>query len=218
MTVTQTWTRELRAPEPLDGTLLRLRGVSRSFGGRRVLGPVDLELEPGVVCLAEGANGAGKTTLLRVAAGLLAPTSGTVEAAHPALYLPVGGGARPEQTVSQVLAWVARVTPRAGMPASVALELVGLADRIGARVAGLSSGQRARLSLALALVAGPVLVCLDEPTAHLDNAGVRSAVAAIQALAEAGSAVLVAAPEPGALRAVADGRVRLDRGRAEVAT
>lgn len=216
MTVPQTWTLGPRAAEPLARTALLLRGVSRHFGGRRVLGPVDLELEPGAVCLVEGANGAGKTTLLRVSAGLLAPTFGTVETAQPALYLAAGRGARPEEPVGRALGWVADLRPRVGMPAQAALELTGLVDRIGVRVGALSSGLQARLSLALALVAGPALACLDEPTAHLDAAGTEQAAAAIEALAGAGCAVLVAAPEPRDLLALADARVRLDGGVAEV--
>lgn len=216
MTVPQTSTREPSAAEPRERTAVRLRGVSRHFGGRRALGPVDLELEPGAVCLVEGANGAGKTTLLRVAAGLLPPTSGAIEASAPALYVAAGGGARPEQTVAQALTWVASVRPGAGMPVQAALELAGLGARADVRVGALSSGQRSRLSLALALVAGPALACLDEPTAHLDGAGVGHAAAAVEALTGAGCAVLVAAPQPGDLLALADARVCLDDGVAAV--
>lgn len=216
MTIPQTPTSEPRAAEPLGRTALQLRGLSRHFGGRRVLGPIDLELEAGAVCLVEGANGAGKTTLLRVSAGLLEPTSGAVETVRPALYLAAGKGARPEQTVGRVLDWVARVRPGTGKPVRAALELTGLVGRADVRVAALSSGQRSRLSLALALVAGPALVCLDEPTAHLDRAGVGHAGAAVEALAGAGCAVLVAAPELVDLLALADTRVRLDGGLAQV--
>lgn len=217
MTAPQTSIHERPAEGPTRPPALRLRGVTRNLGGRRVLGMIDLELHAGAVCLVGGPNGAGKTTLLRVSAGLLTPTSGVVEAAYPAVYLAAGAGARPELTVGRALAWVAGVTPGAGMPVSTALELVGLSERSDMRVGALSSGQRARLSLALALVAGPALVCLDEPTAHLDSTGVEHAIAAIGALARAGSAVLVAAPEPGALLEVADGRVQLESGVAGVA-
>jgi len=60
-------------------TLLRARGVARSFGRRVALEPTDLDLREGELVALVGPNGAGKSTLLSILAGALAPTGGTVE-------------------------------------------------------------------------------------------------------------------------------------------
>jgi ABC-type multidrug transport system ATPase subunit len=192
--------------------VLVLHRVARSFAGRRVLGPVSLELHQGGVCLVEGANGSGKTTLLRVAAGLLAPTGGTRQAGGGCVYLRPGAGARVGQSVRQALGFAGRMSPGPGMPVGQALAYVGLDGLGAARVAGLSSGQRARLAVAVALVACPPLVCLDEPTAHLDDDGAARVRAAVGWLADAGVGVLLATHQPDALTGLADGRLRLAGG------
>lgn len=195
---------------------LRLRGATRAYAGRPVLGPVDLDLEPGAVALVEGPNGAGKTTLLRLACGLLLPTTGTCQQARPALYVRPGSGARAEQTVGQALGWVARATTGRATAPAVALAAAGLSGSPHRRVGTLSAGQQARLSLALALVAGPALACLDEPAAHLDRAGVAHLSRVVAVLAASGCAVLLAMPIRVDFGLVADAHLRLDHGRLEV--
>lgn len=193
-----------------------LRGVTCMFAGSRVLGPLSLEVDPGAVCLVEGANGAGKTTLLRVAAGLLAPTTGVRLAAGEGLYLRPGSGVRVEQTVDQALRWVGRMTPGRGISPPEALQVVGLDVGSGRPVRSLSSGMRARLSSAVALVAGPSVACLDEPTSHLDAAGVAAVTATLDGLAARGAALLLATHHAGDLCGLADTRIRLSGGLAEV--
>lgn len=215
MTTTRLSSYRAAEPSPVPPPALTLRGVTRAFAGRRALGPVSLVVEPGAACSIEGANGAGKTTLLRVAAGLLAPTDGQRAATGPSLYLRPGSGARVEHTVGQALRWAGRLTPGQGGPAGEALELVGLESWSAAPVRSLSSGMRARLTVAVALVAGPSVACLDEPTAHLDRAGVAGVAAALDALSRRGCALLLATHQPDDLAGFADVRVRLRDGLAE---
>src|SRR4026209_3042738 len=63
--------------------MIRARGLSRRFGDKRALGPVDFELARGGFVLVTGPNGSGKTTLLRLCAGLAAPTGGELDVAAP---------------------------------------------------------------------------------------------------------------------------------------
>src|SRR5688572_10866959 len=59
--------------------MIRARGLAKRFGAKRVLAPLDLDVEPGGFLLVTGPNGSGKTTLLRMLSGLVAPTAGELE-------------------------------------------------------------------------------------------------------------------------------------------
>ncbi|HEY0291587.1 MAG TPA: ABC transporter ATP-binding protein [Hansschlegelia sp.] len=164
--------------------LLRLDGVSKRFAGDVVgLDGVDLDIASGEFLTLLGPSGCGKTTTLRVIAGFESPTAGRVlldgrdiTALRPherplntvfqdyALF--------PNMTVAENVGFglSLRRTPKAEQRrrAAEALELVGLADKIGARVQELSGGQRQRVALARAIVCEPRLLLLDEPLSALD--------------------------------------------------
>ncbi len=113
-------------------------------------------------------------------------------------------------TTAAVLAGVSKAA--AAETARAALASVGIAD-VADRAAGtLSSGQRARLTLAVALAAPVALVCLDEPTAHLDSSGAEVVAAAVAALKARGSAVLVATHDPLAAAWPTEAHLHLDLG------
>ncbi|MFE4373242.1 ABC transporter ATP-binding protein [Streptomyces sp. NPDC056835] len=149
------------------------------------LDAVDLGFGTGVHGLL-GPNGAGKTSLIRVLATVAAPAGGRVEllgqdvAEHRARaavrrrlgYLPQEFGYYPGFTVREFVSYVAwlKEMPAAGVPEAVerAVERVGLADRIDVKVKTLSGGMVRRVGIAQAIVNGPDLLLLDEPTAGLD--------------------------------------------------
>lgn len=195
------------------GPALRLDRVGKGYGARPVLREVSLAVDAGAVCLVVGANGAGKSTLLRLAAGLSRPDAGSVDACGTALYLRGTAGARAAQTVRQALYWARRLSrPRgngAGFTVDEALASVSLGSSHHQRVATLSSGQRARLALAVALVCEPAVLCLDEPTGNLDAQGGDQARDVVAALALTGTAVLLATHQPDVFRRVADATVEV---------
>jgi ABC-type multidrug transport system ATPase subunit len=206
-------------PPAASGTappaVLRLAGVTRAHGGREVWAPVHLTVAPGTLTLVTGANGAGKTTLLRLAAGLLRPSRGTRECSGRALYVRGGGGLRSAQTVLDAVATSAALAGRrAAAPGALRLlDLEGFAQR---RVGSLSAGERVRAALAAAVACAPALVCLDEPTAVLDDRGLADLGRALEGLRADGAAILLATHQPHAVPlvpdarlVVADGRVRL---------
>ncbi|MFG2643308.1 ABC transporter ATP-binding protein [Streptomyces sp. NPDC048370] len=146
---------------------------------------LDLTLAPGVHGLL-GPNGAGKTSLIRVLATVAAPSDGRVEllgrdaGAHRERseirrrlgYLPQEFGFYPGFTVREFVAYVAWLkempADRAADAVERAVERVGLADRIDARLKTLSGGMVRRAGIAQAIVNEPELLLLDEPTAGLD--------------------------------------------------
>jgi ABC-type multidrug transport system ATPase subunit len=153
-------------------TLVSARGVARHYGRYVALAPIDLDIGSGELVAVIGPNGAGKSTLVAILAGALEATHGSVELGDPP---PVVGW------VPQRPAQYGRLSPREnfelfarleGLDESEAratrmLEQVGLPDD-GRPSAKLSLGNQQRLNLGIALLRGPDVLLLDEPTAALD--------------------------------------------------
>ncbi|MDO8212191.1 ABC transporter ATP-binding protein [Conexibacter sp. CPCC 206217] len=185
-------------------TALRLARVwLEPRDARAILRDVELRIAPGERVALMGRNGAGKSTLLRIAAGLLKPTRGRVEAAgRVALLL---------QNPNDYL-----VHDRVGDEApAAALARVGLADLADRHPRDLSGGERQRLAIAIVLGDGPppAVLCLDEPTRGMDRAHKDDLVALVSGLADAGTAVLVATHDPEFVAAFAQRVVLLGDGR-----
>ena len=151
--------------------LLAARGAGRSFGQRRALEPVELEVWDGEALALVGPNGAGKSTLLALLAGALETSVGRIERRKG---VRVGWAPqRPAQygrlSALENLELFARLEgerdPRAA--AERLLEAFGL-PAAAEPSANLSVGNRQRLNLAIALLGDPHVLLLDEPTAALD--------------------------------------------------
>jgi energy-coupling factor transport system ATP-binding protein len=145
----------------------RLAGVQFAYRtGLPVVENVDLELCRGEIVALAGANGTGKTTIAKLAAGLLAPDSGTAELRGRAGMLlqdPTRYSIR-ERADEEVAVGVHGDRARARN----ALRALGLAGMEGRHPRDLSSGERERLALASVLVIDPDLLVLDEPTRGVD--------------------------------------------------
>ena len=151
--------------------------LGKSYGEKRVLRDVDLELARGGFAVVTGPNGSGKTTLLRICAGLALPSAGEVHV--DAERAQVGYlGHEPlvyrELTALENLELYGRLYPvperreRIGM----LLERFGLWEVRHDRVASYSRGMTQRLALCRALLHDPALLVLDEPYTALDAQGV----------------------------------------------
>ena len=156
--------------------MIRARGLSKRFGGKRVLERLDVDVAPGGVLAVTGPNGSGKTTLLRLIAGLTAPSGGELSVAadraavgflshEPLVYLEL----TPLENLDLYgrLYRIAERRERIGM----LLERFGLWEDRHERVGAFSRGMLQRLALCRTLLHDPDLVLLDEPYAGLDVAG-----------------------------------------------
>jgi ABC-type multidrug transport system ATPase subunit len=133
---------------------------------------MDVALLPGEVVALIGPNGAGKSTLLSILAGALAPSEGTIERAEPAPrvgWVPQRPAHYGKLSALENLELFGRLegVPDARGAAMRILELVDL-PRDGRPAAALSVGNQQRLNLAIALLARPDVLLLDEPSASLD--------------------------------------------------
>jgi heme exporter protein A len=180
--------------------LLAARGLSRSFGRRRVLHDIDLTLNPGEALAVAGPNGAGKTTLLRLLAGLMRPSAGEVRVMGRPVRGSEGEARRAigllghqsllydDLTLLENLTFAARLygIARAGDVAMAALERAGLAARADELPRRLSRGLLQRAAIARALLHGPRLLLLDEPFTALDAASADRLRGELRAALEAG--------------------------------
>lgn len=172
--------------------MIALRQLSKRFGDRLALAPLDLEVRAGETVALVGPNGAGKSTLLRLLAGIIQPTSGTATIAGRAGYLPQRLGLPPQTRLADLAALVAGARGVAPAAALAALAEAGLAERSGATLAELSGGQRQRAILALAALGTVDALLLDEPSISLDADGAEEVREAIRAARRRGAAVLFA--------------------------
>lgn len=214
--------RPLRTEEAAAHEGLRLSGVNAWVPGgeRQVLHGIHLQLRPGEIVAVVGPSGAGKSTLAKLVAGAWPCASGHLaRSADTAVgYLP--------QDIELYDGTVAENIARLGMPNPGAVvgaaQLAGLHELILRLPKGydtplgdgrhpLTPGQSQRVALARALYGSPRLLVLDEPNAHLDDAGERALKAVLQDVRAAGGMVLLVTHRQGLLDTV-DRVIALERG------
>jgi ABC-2 type transport system ATP-binding protein len=182
------------------GPAVELADVRVRRGDRDVLLGITAQVTPGQVVGLLGPSGCGKTTLLRCIVGVQAHVRGTVTVlgrpAGAAVLRPLVGyvtqapSVYGDLTVRQNLQYFGALLAST-QAVEETLSTVGLAEHAAARVDRLSGGQRARVSLATALLGRPQLLVLDEPTVGLDPVLREELWATFRTLAESGTTLLV---------------------------
>jgi ABC-2 type transport system ATP-binding protein len=199
-----------------------LSRLSKSYGQVHAVRSLDLAIAPGETVALLGPNGAGKTTTIDMVLGLSRPDSGSISLfgmSPPAAVAAgvIGGmlqtGSLVEYlSVTELVTMVASLYPRP-LEVDRVLRLTGAAEFAGRRTNKLSGGQTQRVRFAIALVANPDLLVLDEPTAAVDVEGRRAFWAAMRAVAAEGKTVIFATHYLEEADAYADRIVLLARGR-----
>lgn len=200
--------RALNEQKPARGArhpAIDVRGVTKSFDGKKVIDNIAIRVEPGEIYGFLGPNGSGKTTFIRMLCGLLKPDggegtclgldflTGSREIKNQVGYMTQKFSLYEELTVLENLDFVSRVY---GLPDRRArleniLEEHGLAGRKHQLAGGLSGGWQQRLALAACMLHAPKLLLLDEPTAGVDPKARRDFWESIHKLAADGLTVLI---------------------------
>lgn len=182
-------------------SIVRTTGLTKRYGARAAVDGVDMEVTKGEIYGFLGPNGAGKTTTLRMLVGLVAPSSGTASVfgsrpGDPAALRRIGAliegpGCFPYLSGRDNLRVLARYRGLGRVDVDAALERVGLSERADERYRDYSLGMKQRLGVGVALLGGPDLLILDEPTNGLDPAGMTQMRDLITELAADGHTVLL---------------------------
>lgn len=214
-----------QSPEPL----LRLDGITKSFGAHRAVDTVSLDLAQGEFFCLLGPSGCGKSTLLRLLAGFETPDSGMIRLGGEELT-----GLPPHRRPVNMMFQSYALFPHMSVAQNLAYGLQGLglsrsaiAERVkglvrlvklegfeGRRPDKLSGGQRQRVALARALAREPRLLLLDEPLGALDRALRNETQGELRALQRRlGTGFVVVTHDPEEAMALADRIGVMDRGR-----
>ncbi len=188
-----------------DKPVLVVKGVTRTFGEKRALDDVSLEVPAGSIFGFVGPNGAGKTTLIRSIVGVAKPDAGDIRIAGQSVltdalackrhiaYVPDNPDVYEFLTGMQYLDYIADVFE---VPAALRRERIrahaerlGIADDLGSLVSAYSHGMRQKLVLIGAFLHEPLLMVLDEPFVGLDPEASFQVKGMLRELAARGSAV-----------------------------
>ncbi len=189
-----------------DSRVLACLDLCKRFGDLVAVDGVGFQIDRGEIYGLLGPNGAGKTTAISMIAGLLERDSGEIVVDGHAMtthsvgakraigYVPQDLAIYPDLSGRENLAFFARLY---GMPSSRAkvrtnevLDAIGLADRAGDQTKNYSGGMKRRLNIGIALLHGPKLLILDEPTVGVDPQSRNAILEEVRGLSATGAAVL----------------------------
>jgi heme exporter protein A len=203
--------------------MIRLQDIGVAFGRTLALDAIDLEIAPGVTGVF-GPNGSGKSTLLRVIAGLIRPTSGTIELdgapmdhKNEAVRRSIGyaghsAGLYSRLTLHENLVLFASMYGVSAERVDMTITAVSMEHDAHRPVGRLSAGLTRRAAVARALLHDPDILILDEPYANLDDEASESVSNAVRSWFQPDRIGLVATHGAKKVRAYAHHGIVLQRG------
>ena len=203
---------------------VEVEGLRKSYGSLEAVRGISFTVAEGEVFALLGPNGAGKTTTVEILEGFRRRDAGSVSVLG---FDPAAGdrrlkeqmgivlqttGVDPYQTVDETIDMFRGYYPRPRSRKEV-IDLVGLEEKVDARVTKLSGGQRRRLDVAIALAGDPRVLFLDEPTTGFDPGAKRNAWDVIKGLAGLGKTVFLTSHSMDEVQFLADRVVIIAAGR-----
>ena len=215
---------EKRTDSRLMNAVIRIEGLTKEFGTLKAVDDLTVDVYPGGVVGLLGPNGAGKSTTIRMLLALIRPTSGDASILgesieHPSRYIERVGALietpafYPKLSGNDNMRTLAVLDGQPEAHIEKALEIVGLTNRRGDRVAEYSLGMKQRLGIAAALLRDPDILILDEPMNGLDPAGIVEIRALLRELAQQGKTILVSSHLLAEVQEVADQVIIINKGR-----
>lgn len=215
-----------------NNVLIKVNGLSKSFGDLEVLKGIDAEIKRGDVMVVIGASGSGKSTFLRCLNLLEEPTSGTITFAGTDITDPSVNINKHRQKMGMVfqqfnlfphktvlknmtlgpVKLLKQSKKEAEENAMRLLQRVGLAEKANAYPGQLSGGQKQRVAIVRALAMNPDVMLFDEPTSALDPEMVGEVLEVMKQLAAEGMTMVVVTHEMGFAREVGTDIVFVDDG------
>lgn len=206
--------------------MIKAANITKRFGRTTAVQDVSFSQERGAALALWGSNGAGKTTLIRCLLGVIR-SKGTAhihdinvhkhgrDARALVGYVPQELAFHDDVRLGAAMIFFARLRRVGTQQAASALMTVGLASHERKRVRDLSGGMKQRLALAIALLADPPVIVLDEPTSNLDADGRGEVVEMLRRLKARNKTLLFASHRPDEVITLADRVLVLERGRIE---
>lgn len=213
--------------------MIKVAGLSKSFGKLDVLHDISVEIQKGEVVAIIGPSGSGKSTFLRCLNLLEVPTHGRIHIKGAEITAPKADAMKirqeigmvfqhfhlfPNMTVLDNVAYApinVKKVPKeqARKKAMDLLTRVGLGEKADIFPSRLSGGQKQRVAIARALAMEPEIMLFDEPTSALDPEMVKEVLEVMKSLAHTGITMAIVTHEMGFAREVADRILFLDGGR-----
>ena len=204
--------------------MIEARHITKKFKRVRAVDDLSFDLQAGGSLALWGSNGAGKTTLIRCLLGVF-PAKGTIrlngidvskKGKHARAmigYVPQELAFHDDAKLGSAIRFFAKLRRVDVRQAAQSLALVGLSGHESKRVRDLSGAMKQRLALAIALIADPPIIVLDEPTSNLDSSGRGEVVDTLLRLRKQGKTMIFASHRPDEVITLADQVLVMEQGR-----